>query len=72
MNPVHAAENTEALTNTHRMAFDRAAQKTQSQKQMKHSNENLIGLVTQSIPIKYMYPKAVHSRTFYFKKLKHN
>lgn len=42
MNPVHAAENAEALTNTRRMAFYRATQKTQSQNQMKHNNENLI------------------------------
>lgn len=40
MTPVHAAENAEALTNTREMAF--YTQKTQSQKQMKHNNENLI------------------------------
>lgn len=72
MNPVHAAENAEALTNTRRMAFyRRTTQKTQSQKQIKHNNENL-RLVTQTTSVIYMYPKAVHSRTFYFKKLKHN
>lgn len=37
MTPVHAAENAEALTNTREMVFY-----TQSQKQMKHNNENLI------------------------------